>query len=91
MLFTGAQAIYNVEDAERYITPDIPGMDDAILIVKPDTTTLNMRRKLDQPVSVVDITPGKLGKDKEIRQYHCQGIVITSSTVPTDILLSMVQ
>ena len=80
-----------MEDAERYITPNIPGMDDAILIVKPDTTTLNMRRKLDQPVSVVDITPGKLGKDKEIRQYHCQGIVITSSNVPTDVLLSMVQ
>ena len=91
MLFTGAQAIYNVEDAERYITPNIPSMDDAILIVKPDITTLNMRRKLDQPVSVVDITPGKLGKDKEIRQYHYQGIVITSSTVPTDVLLSMVQ
>ena len=91
ILFVGAQSIYNVEDAESYVTPDIPGMEDAILIVKPDTTTLNMRRKLDQPVSVVDETPDRLGQDKEIMQLHYQGIYITSSDVPAEILLSMVQ
>ena len=91
MLYVGAPSIYNVEDAERYISPDIPGMDEAILIVWPDKTTLNMRCKLKQPVSVVDHTPGKLGQEKELMQCNYQGIYITSSNVPADVLLSMVQ
>ena len=81
---------FNVDNAQNVETPDIPGMDEAILIVK-SATRLTMQRKLDNPIPVVD--PVALHGRPDALDMTLTHLVIHlySPTVPAEILLSMVQ
>lgn len=80
---------FNVDNAESVITPEIPGMDEAILIVRPASARLVMQRKLTQPVSVVDPITLNGKPDAQDMSLTHMTIYLYTTTVPADVLLSM--
>ena len=90
-LYRGQGYYFGVDNAQSVETPDIPGMEEAILIIKPTSARLTMQRKLDTPISIVD--PVTLHGQPDALDMTLTHLVIQlySSTVPTDVLLSMVQ
>lgn len=82
---------FGVNNALNVETPDIPGMDEAILIVKPTSARLTMQRKLDNPIPIVD--PVTLHGRPDALDMPLTHLVITlySPSVPTDVLLGMMQ
>lgn len=87
----GTGYYFGVGNALNVETPDIPGMDEAILIVKPTSARLTMQRKLDNPIPIVD--PVTLHGRPDALDMTLTHLVIQlySPTVPTDVLLGMVQ
>ena len=86
----GSGYYFSVDNAQSVETPDIPGMDEAILIIK-SAARLTMQRKLDNPIPVVD--PVTLhGRPDELDMTLTHLVIsLYSRTVPADVLLSMVQ
>ena len=87
----GTGYYFGVSNAQSVETPDIPGMDEAILIVKPTSARLTMQRKLDNPIPIVD--PVILHGRPDALDMTLTHLVITlySPSVPTDVLLGMMQ
>lgn len=86
----GSGYYFSVDNAQSVETPDIPGMDEAILIIK-SAARLTMQRKLDNPIPVVDPVTLHSRPDKLDMTLTHLVISLYSSTVPADVLLSMVQ
>ncbi len=82
---------FGVDNAQSVETPDIPGMDEAILIIKPSAARLTMQRKLANPIPIVD--PVTLHGRPDALDMTLTHLVIQlySATVPTDMLLDMVR
>lgn len=80
---------FSLDGAESVAYPEIPGMDDAILIIKPDNIRLAMRRALDTPVVLQDthILSGPRGESTTAYPYVT--IQLYSRTVPAEVLLSI--
>lgn len=89
MLEQGNRPFFNVNNAESVQTPDIPGMDNAILIVKPSITRLVMRRKLDVPLTVVDYTTLQSPQGPSTMELINLTIHLYSTDAPGEVLLSM--
>lgn len=80
---------FAVNNAQMMENPDIPGMDGAILIVKPTSVQLTMQRRLNQPISVVDAVTLRDRPDAPDETLTHLVIYLYSSTVPADVLLGM--
>lgn len=89
MLEQGNTPFFNVDNAESFQTPDIPGMDDAILIVRPASARLVMRRKLADPLTVVDYTTLQSPQGPSTMELINLTIHLYSPTAPAEVLLSM--
>lgn len=85
----GGSHYFGVDDAETVTTPDIPGMDDAILIVKPYAAELTMRRALETPVLLQGMHTLFGARGESTDTYPEMSIHVYSRTVPADVLLSM--
>jgi len=86
--YSGAP-FFNVDNAENVQTPDIPGMKEAILITRPASTRLSMRRPLETPIPVID--PMTLLEEQGPSTMHLVSlsVIVHSATVPADVLLGM--
>ena len=82
---------FGVDNALSVETPDIPGMDEAILIVKPTSARLTMQRALENPIPIVDPITLRSRPDAPAMTLTHLVISLYSPTVPTDVLLGMVQ
>lgn len=80
---------FSLDGAESVAYPEIPGMDDAILIVKPDNSRLTMRRTLDTPVVLQDTHVLSGARGESTTAYSYVTIQLYSRTVPADVLLSI--
>ena len=82
---------FGVGNALSVENPDIPGMDEAILIVKSTSAQLTMQRELETPIPIVD--PVALRGLPDAPDMTLTHLVISlySPTAPTDVLLGMVQ
>lgn len=83
--------VFSVNNAQSVETPDIPGMDEAILIIKPTAARLTMQRELETPIPIVD--PITLHGRPDALDMTLTHLVISlySPTVPADVLLGMCQ
>ena len=82
---------FNVDNVETVLTPDIPGMEEAIIFVRPTNTRLIMRRRLDEPITVIDPMTLQDDHTPSTMELPTLTIILYSPTVPADVLLSMVQ
>ncbi len=82
---------FGVDGAESVTNPDIPGMDDTLLIIWPDRVDLTMRCALEKPV-VLQGTHTLFGAHGEsTNSYPYVTISLYSRTVPADVLLPIYQ
>lgn len=88
--FTTSGYHFGVSEEDVIKTPDVPGMDDALLIIKPGNTRLAMRYTLDEPVTLWSQHPGTWDHHP-YETYDTMEFNLDSDTVPADVLLSMVQ
>lgn len=91
VLESGNTPFFNVDNAESVQTLDIPGMDHAILIVRPASARLVMRRKLAEPLTVVDYATLQSPQGTSTVGLINLTIYLSSPTVPAEVLLSMCQ
>lgn len=86
--FSNSGHHFGVNEEDIVQTPAVPGMDDALLIIRPDNTRLAMRHTLDEPVTLWSCHPGTWERypteTYDMMEYH-----IDSDTVPADVLLSI--
>lgn len=79
---------FGVNEEDIVQTPAVPGMDDALLIIRPDSTRLAMRHTLDEPIILWSCQPATWERHPtetyDTMEYH-----VDSDTVPTDVLLSL--
>ncbi len=79
---------FGVNEEDTIQTPAVPGMDDALLIIRPDSTSLAMRRTLDEPITLwsrhPDIWERYPTETCDTMEYN-----VDSDTVPADVLLSI--
>lgn len=85
----GAEYLFSVNDAQNVETPDIPGMDEAILITKPTSTKLSMQRVLANPIPVVDPIALHTRPDAPAMTLTHMVVHLSSPTAPADVLLAM--
>ncbi len=86
--FSNSQHHFGVSEEDTIQTPAVPGMDDALLISRPDSTRLSLRRTLDEPIPLWSIWPSAWER-WPIDTYETLEINVDSDTVPADVLLSM--
>lgn len=86
--YSGAP-FFNVDNAENVLTPDIPGMKEAILIARPASTRLIMRRPLESPIAVVDAMTLLDEQGPSTMQLTSLTFSVYSPTVSADVLLGM--
>lgn len=81
-MWNDADIYFDVAEEDVVRTPAVPGMDDALLLIKPDKTELTMRRGLDEPVYV-------LSEIWFTSVFEVMEFYVESETAPADVLLSM--
>lgn len=81
-LWSYGEYYFDVAEEDVVRTPAVPGMDDALLLIKPDMTELTMRRGLDEPVYVLSET--WFTSVFQVTEFY-----VESATTPADVLLSM--
>lgn len=86
--FTTSGYHFGVNEEDILKTPDVPGMDDALLIIKPGNTRLAMRYTLDEPVTLWSQHPSNWDHFP-YDTYETMEFNLDSDTVPADVLLSM--
>lgn len=79
---------FDVAEEDVVQTPDVPGMEDAILISSADRTRLDMRRQLDEPIYVL-YSWASWEPDFYTHFYDMVEYRAESETVPADVLLSL--
>lgn len=79
---------FGVNEEDIIKTPDVPGMDDALLIIKPGNTRLAMRYTLDEPVTLWSQHPDTWAHHP-YETYDTMEFNLDSDTVTADVLLSM--
>ena len=86
--FTTSGYHFGVSEEDVIKTPNVPGMDDALLIIKSGNTRLAMRYTLDEPITLWSPHPGSWDHFP-YDTYDTMEFNLDSDTVPADVLLSM--
>lgn len=86
--FSNSSHRFGVSEEDVVQTPAVPGMDDALLILRPDSTRLALRRMLDEPVLLWSSHTSSWER-WPVDTYTTLEISVDSDTAPADVLLSM--